>query len=70
MSPSDAFRRIALMLPALVAILFLVGAPLGLMGWVSLLEKGTSAGVDWSSAPSIGNYQRLIWEEDFDGTLS
>jgi spermidine/putrescine transport system permease protein len=39
-----------------VAILFLVGAPLGLMGWVSLLEKGTIAGVDWTSAPSIGNY--------------
>ncbi|MBP9047562.1 MAG: ABC transporter permease, partial [Tabrizicola sp.] len=69
MSQSDAFRRIALMLPALVAILLLVGAPLGLMGWVSLLEKGTSAGVDWSSTPSLGNYQRLIWEEDFDGTL-
>ena len=69
MSRPEALRRIGLMLPALVAILLLVGAPLGLMGWVSLLEKGTSAGVDWSSAPSLGNYQRLVWEEDFDGTL-
>ena len=69
MSRSDAFRRIALILPALVAILLLVGGPLGLMGWVTLLEKGTSAGVDWTSTPSLGNYQRLIWEEDFDGTL-
>ena len=69
MSQSDTLRRTALMLPALLAILLLVGAPLGLMGWVSLLEKGTSAGVDWTSAPSLGNYQRLVWEEDFDGTL-
>lgn len=69
MNRSDAFRRIALILPALVAILLLLGAPLGLMGWVTLLEKGTSAGVDWTSPPSLGNYQRLIWEEDFDGTL-
>ena len=56
MTRSASLRRIALLLPALVAILFLVGAPLGLMGWVSLLEKGTTAGVDWGSAPSIGNY--------------
>ena len=69
MSQSETLRRIVLMLPALVAILLLVGAPLGLMGWVSLLEKGTSSGVDWGSAPSLGNYQRLVWEEDFDGTL-
>ena len=69
MSQSETLRRVGLMLPAMLAILLLVGAPLALMGWVSLLEKGTSAGVDWTSAPSLTNYLRLIWEEDFDGTL-
>ncbi|CAK7260323.1 MULTISPECIES: ABC transporter permease [unclassified Shinella] len=66
---SVAFRRLCLLSPALLVILLLVGVPLCLMAWVSLLDKGGSAGVDWSSAPSAANYVRLVWEEDFDGTM-
>jgi spermidine/putrescine transport system permease protein len=66
---SASLRRLSLLSPALLVILFLVGVPLCLMAWVSLLDKGGSSGVDWSSAPSAANYVRLAWEEDFDGTM-
>ena len=66
---SASFRRLSLLAPALGVILFLIGVPLGLMAWVSLLEKGGSAGVDWASTPTVANYVRLAWEEDFDGTM-
>ncbi|UVC09446.1 ABC transporter permease [Rhizobium sp. TH2] len=69
MTGPSAIRTSALLSPALLAIVLLIGAPLGLMAWISLLEKGGTSGVDWSSAPSLANYIRLVWEEDFDGTM-
>lgn len=63
-------RRRFLLAPAVLTVVLLVGTPLALMIWVSLLEKGTNAGVDWGSTPSLTNYVRLVWEEDFDGTMS
>lgn len=61
--------RLALLSPALLVIAGLVGAPLLIMVCISFLERGSTAGVNWASTPGIGNYLRLIWEEDFDGTL-
>jgi spermidine/putrescine transport system permease protein len=69
MTTPSLTRTALLMSPALVVILFLVGAPLGLMAWISLLDKGGNSGVDWASAASPANYVRLAWEEDFDGTM-
>ena len=69
MSVTSPFRRAGLIGPALLVVLILVGIPLGSMAWVSLLGRGATIGVDWQSAPSFANYTRLIWEEDFDGTL-
>ncbi|MBL0373546.1 ABC transporter permease [Rhizobium sp. KVB221] len=69
MRQRPALRRTLLLTPALATILLLIGVPLGLMGWISFLEKGSSAGVDWASTPSAANYIRLVWEEDFDGTM-
>ncbi len=69
MTSSPTVRLTLLLLPALAVILLLIGVPLGLMSWVSLLQKGGSTGVDWSSSPGISNYVRLVWEEDFDGTM-
>ncbi|MDB5551184.1 MAG: transporter permease [Rhizobium sp.] len=69
MTGPSASRTSLLLAPALAAILLLIGAPLGLMAWISLLEKGGTSGVDWNSATSLGNYIRLVWEEDFDGTM-
>lgn len=66
---SASLRRLLLLSPALAAILLLIGVPLCLMAWVSLLDKGCTSGVDWSAAPSVANYMRLAWEEDFDGTM-
>ncbi len=62
-------RRTGLLTPALAVIAALIGVPLGLMFWISLLQKGDSSGVNWSSLPSVGNYIRLVWEEDFDGSM-
>lgn len=69
MTQQSALRRTFLLGPSLAVILLLVGVPLGLMVWISFLQKGGSAGVDWASAPSAANYVRLVWEEDFDGTM-
>jgi spermidine/putrescine transport system permease protein len=69
MMQSAAVRQLVLLLPALGVIVLLIGVPLGLMGWVSLLEKSSSAGVDWQASPGAGNYLRLVWEEDFDGRM-
>lgn len=69
MTAPSATRTTLLLTPALAVILLLVGAPLGLMAWISLLQKGGTSGVDWSSATSLANYVRLVWEEDFDGTM-
>jgi len=69
MTGSASSRRVFLLAPGLLTILALVGVPLGIMAWISLLAKGTTAGVDWQSARSGANYARLLWEEDFDGTL-
>lgn len=69
MTDNPAMRRALLLIPAMATILLLIGVPLGLMGWISFLQKGGTSGVDWASAPSAANYVRLLWEEDFDGTM-
>jgi spermidine/putrescine transport system permease protein len=69
MTDSATLRRLGLLTPALATIAALIGVPLALMFWISLLQKGDSSGVDWASVPSLGNYIRLVWEEDFDGTM-
>lgn len=69
MTAPSTTRTSLLLSPALAVILFLVGAPLGLMAWISLLDKGGNSGVDWASAASLANYVKLAWEEDFDGTM-
>lgn len=69
MRHQSALRRTLLLAPSLAVILVLIGLPLCLMGWISFLQKGGSSGVDWNSVPSAANYVRLVWEEDFDGTM-
>ncbi|MGE3875732.1 MAG: ABC transporter permease [Parvibaculaceae bacterium] len=64
-----ASRRAALLAPALATMLVLIGVPLLIVAWVSLLGRAENAGVDWSSSPSLGNYLKLVLEEDFDGSL-
>lgn len=66
---SAASRRAALLAPALATMLVLIGVPLLIVAWVSLLGRAENAGVDWSSSPSLGNYLKLFLEEDFDGSL-
>lgn len=69
MTDGTALRRFWLLAPALGTIAALIGVPLILMFWISLLQKGTNSGVDWASLASASNYIRLVWEEDFDGTM-
>ncbi len=66
---SPTLRRLGLLTPALATIAGLIGVPLTLMVWISFLQKGGNSGVDWASLPSVGNYIRLVWEEDFDGIM-
>ncbi|HEV7369805.1 ABC transporter permease [Arenibaculum sp.] len=57
-----------LVAPALlVLVVFMVG-PLLLMGYVSLLEKGTYGGVQWDVFSGEA-YVRFLFERDFDDTL-
>lgn len=69
MSAGNALRRAALLGPAVIAILALVGVPLAIMAWISLLGRGSTGGVDWQALPSGANYLKLFLDEDFDGSL-
>lgn len=69
MTGSPALRRAALLAPALVTILLLIGIPLAIVTYVSFLGRGDSAGVDWHAPPTGANYLKLVMEEDFDGSL-
>lgn len=69
MSQMTREGRLVMLSPALLVIAALVGTPLLIMIWISFLGRGTTAGVDWTSTPSLANYVKLAWEEDFDGSL-
>src|SRR5206468_5320976 len=61
--------RWLLILPALAAIGLFMVAPLGLMGVVSLLERGTNGGVRWG-AYSGQAYVNFLFEQELDGSLT
>lgn len=69
MSTGAATRRAALLAPAIVTILLMIGIPLAIVTWVSFLGRGEGSGVDWQAVPSGANYLKLFMEEDFDGAL-
>ena len=61
--------RWLLILPALTAIGFFMVAPLGLMGVVSLLERGANGGVRWGTYSGQA-YVNFLFEQELDGSLS
>ena len=69
MMASATTRRAALLAPAIVTILVMIGIPLAIITWVSFLGRGEGSGVDWQTVPSGANYLKLFMEEDFDGAL-
>jgi spermidine/putrescine transport system permease protein len=69
MTAGASARRAALLAPALVTILLMIGIPLAIVIWVSFLSRGEGSGVNWQAAPSGANYLKLFMEEDFDGTM-
>ncbi|MGJ8547735.1 MAG: ABC transporter permease [Sulfitobacter sp.] len=69
MSASVKMRRAALLSPSQIVLLIMIGLPLAILAWISLLQRGVTSGVDWSAAMGLDNYVRLLWEEDFDGTV-
>ncbi|WP_448955810.1 ABC transporter permease [Labrys neptuniae] len=69
MSSGNTVRRAGLLAPAIIAILALLGVPLAIMAWISLLGRGSTGGVNWQSVPSGANYFSLFLDQDFDGSL-
>src|SRR6185369_14852543 len=67
---APACRRVFLLAPALLTTLVLVAVPLGIMAYISLLQRGDSSGVSWESALNLQSYRGFLWEEDFDGTMA
>jgi spermidine/putrescine transport system permease protein len=65
---STAGKRFLQITPALAIIGFFMVAPLGLMAYVSLLEKGLNGGVKWDQH-TIEAYVNFIFERDFDDNL-
>jgi spermidine/putrescine transport system permease protein len=57
-----------LIAPAVLTIAFFMLAPLGLMGLVSLLEKGINGGVRWGSY-TVEPYIQFLFERDLDDSL-
>jgi spermidine/putrescine transport system permease protein len=61
-------KRILQIAPAMVIIGFFMVAPLGLMAYVSLLQKGVNGGVVWD-VHTTEAYVNFIFERDFDDSL-
>lgn len=62
------FRRPLLLFPALGVIGFFMLAPLGLMAYVSFLERGLNGGVVWGSHTAEA-YIQFLFERDLDDSL-
>ncbi|MGD1877446.1 MAG: ABC transporter permease [Kiloniellaceae bacterium] len=65
---SASGKRILQITPAVAIIGFFMVAPLGLMAYVSLLEKGLNGGVKWDQH-TVEAYVNFIFERDFDDNL-
>lgn len=61
-------KRFGLLLPALFMIGFFMLLPLGLMAYVSLLERGVNGGVVWGSYTAEA-YVQFLFERDLDDSL-
>ena len=61
-------KRFGLLLPALFIIGFFMLLPLGLMAYVSLLERGVNGGVVWGSYTAEA-YLQFLFERDLDDSL-
>lgn len=62
-------RLAGLLTPALAVVVLLVGLPLVIMAYISLLDRGSTGGVTWNSPLSLHSYHSLLWDEDFDGNI-
>ena len=61
-------RRVGLLAPALLFIGVFMLIPIGLMAYVSLLERGEYGGVVWGDHTPEA-YVNFLFERDLDGTL-
>lgn len=61
-------RRWALLAPAMLFIGFFMLAPIGLMAYVSVLERGEFGGVEWGVF-SIDAYWSFFFERELDGSV-
>lgn len=59
-------RRMSLLLPAILFIVLLMGGPMLLMAYVSLLERGTDGGVVWGQLTGEA-YAAFLFEESLMG---
>ena len=62
-------RNLTLLSPAVLFLAAFILAPLLLMLYVSVLERGPFGGVVWGSHTGIA-YQKLLYERDLLGRLS
>ena len=65
---NPVFRRLSLLSPALVFMGVFLLMPIGLMAYVSFLERGEYGGVVWG-AHTAEAYVNFILERDLDGSL-
>lgn len=62
-------RRWTLLAPAMLFIAFFMLAPIGLMAYVSVLERGDFGGVEWGVL-SIDAYWSFFFERELDGSVT
>jgi spermidine/putrescine transport system permease protein len=65
---SSALRRLLLLTPTLAIIGVFMLVPLGLMAYVSFLERGINGGVVWGSHTTEA-YLQFLFERDLDDSL-
>ncbi|MDX1514413.1 MAG: ABC transporter permease [Gammaproteobacteria bacterium] len=61
-------RRWTLLAPSMAFIAIFMLAPIGLMAYVSVLERGEFGGVEWGSY-TVEAYRSFLFERELDGTL-
>lgn len=65
---AEATRRLLLVGPAVLIIAVLMVLPLGLMAYVSVLERGAAGGVRWGELTPAA-YVAFLFERDLDDSL-
>lgn len=65
-----ASKRLLLLSAALLAIIGFQILPMGIMAYISFLERGVAGGVNWQGTFNINSYIAFLFDANLDGSLA